>query len=1235
MIRIKYIKNRFARQEPISKEFEYNRDLKLRDYLQKSNLFPDIEKNRLIVIRSGKVETNLEFFIQDKDEITITTAIEVPVIAFLATGTTAISITNMALALKVAFFNVMKVVTLLALGYSVYSAFQKPRMPSFNTSGDGVDSGSPTYGWDGIQTQRDVNIPVPIIYGEHKVGGNVINEYVSTDGNQNYLNTLLAIGEGEIESISDIEINGNPIANFVGVTQTTRLGTNTQTAIDNFEDLHNVVTVNVELLQNAGYTYTTVDSDVEGFEVKLHFPSGIYQTNESNGNISSWSVTVKIEYKLTSSGTWTTAGTETFSAKSQSTIRRYFRQDGLTSGKYDIRVTKTSADNTFYKIGSVFLQSVDEIKTDNLVYPNTALLGLELLASEQLSGASPNITCIVKGRKISAPYILNGGSPVDWEDYYWNEANSEYRLLSDDTSLTWDGTTFSEQYCANPIWCIKDLLTNTRYGLGDYIDSSLFDDDILIEMSKYCEEKLDDGTGTSTYEKRFTLDVVLDSFTQALDLLTQLTASFNSFAFYSAGSIKLRIDKAETPVQLFGMGNIIRDSYSQAWKTIKDMPNVIEVQFLDRDNNYENETIAITDEASINNGDPIRKQAIRLFTTKMSQAIRIGRYALKVAQNIDQTVSFQAGIDAIACQVGDVISVSHDVPQYGFSGRVISGTTSTITLDRTVTIESGKTYKVEVRFADDTIEERTVTDSAGDYTALNVSPNFGQSPTAYDVYSFGESDIQTKPYRIIGLSRDNKDLINITAVEYSTNVYDDSAIEIPENNYSALSTDIPPVQNLSLAEKNVILGDGSIGSHITVSFEKPTSTTYVIKRFKGAKIYISDDSGTTYTYAGETNSGYFVITEGLNEGTTYTVAVTSMSQDGEESGLSSAPSDTITVQGKTLPPDNVTGFDISQNGDSLHFDWNAVTDADLARYIIKKGSEWNTGTVIAELIDTTTFDYPVGQIGSQTYMIKAVDTSGNESSSVASDTIDVTTPPEMNFQLDLDLFSANLEYKLTDLSIIQRNLYNPAYSRPTLALASATTWEEREAENQGWEYQEANNGLVLDSTTVSSGTYEQITPFDLGAVFEFKVVIDSDFANVSGGSVAYAIATSEDNSTWTSFSTISASSTYNGKYVKFKVTLSTSDTSHNVYLYNSIISIQAPSVVLAWGRDLAITSAGQTISYGRTFAFPPRILSTIVNGIDGKVIIDNKTTTTFDVTVKDNAGGTLTTAEIDWEAKGY
>jgi len=56
--------------------------------------------------------------------------------------------------------------------------------PNYGTTGEGIDEGSATYGWEGIRTIQEVGTPIPVIYGRHRVGGNVINAYVRTDGNK-------------------------------------------------------------------------------------------------------------------------------------------------------------------------------------------------------------------------------------------------------------------------------------------------------------------------------------------------------------------------------------------------------------------------------------------------------------------------------------------------------------------------------------------------------------------------------------------------------------------------------------------------------------------------------------------------------------------------------------------------------------------------------------------------------------------------------------------------------------------------------------------------------------------------------------------------------------------------------------------------------------------------------------------------------------------------------------------
>ncbi|MDP2929790.1 MAG: phage tail protein, partial [Candidatus Omnitrophota bacterium] len=617
-------------------------------------------------------------------------------------------------------------------------------------------------------------------------------------------------------------------------------------------------------------------------------------------------------------------------------------------GQYDIKVTRTSEDSQLspLKQGDLAWVQVDEIKTDDHAYPNTALLGVEALADDQLSGAMPNFTCIVKGRKVGIPNILNDTTPVDWEDYYWNNENNEYRLLVDDTPLSWDGTTYVDKWSANPIWCMKDLLLNKRYGLGEFIDSEVLDDELFLEMSRYCEEKVPDGLGG--YEKRFSLDVVIDSSAKALDVISQLSASFRGLPFYSEGIVKLRIDKNEDPVQLFTMGNIIKDSFSESWKSIKEVPNVIEVQYLDKDKDYKQEVIAYVDEAALTSGDPMRKKQVRIFTTHVSQAIREARYALKIAKYINRVVSFKAGIDAIACQAGDVISISHDVPQWGFSGRTLEGsTTIKVVVDQNILVEDGKSYKIMVQFKDDTIEERLVTNTPGVTDEITVSSPFSQVPALYDKYAFGETNKVKKDFRIISMAKNDKNEVEIQAVEHNANVYDDSAITLPVDNYSMLDLTIPSVTDLKLTERLIKLLDGTIENCIDVWFDIPKQNNF-IRRFSKAKVYLSDDN-STWKLRGETNDRVFNIIGDIVDGATYYVKVVTVTEDNEGGSFVDSPSDQITIVGKSAPPSDVSSFLVNQSRDRHYFGWTEIDDVDVLSYEIRWGADWDSGIIEATI----------------------------------------------------------------------------------------------------------------------------------------------------------------------------------------------------------------------------------------------------------------------------------------------
>jgi len=59
------------------------------------------------------------------------------------------------------------------IAYTIYSYTKSPKSSHGNLPSNNALDNSPTYGWEGIKMSIDTRIPVPVVYGEHLVGGNI------------------------------------------------------------------------------------------------------------------------------------------------------------------------------------------------------------------------------------------------------------------------------------------------------------------------------------------------------------------------------------------------------------------------------------------------------------------------------------------------------------------------------------------------------------------------------------------------------------------------------------------------------------------------------------------------------------------------------------------------------------------------------------------------------------------------------------------------------------------------------------------------------------------------------------------------------------------------------------------------------------------------------------------------------------------------------------------------------
>ena len=179
---------------------------------------------------------------------------------------------------------------------------------------------------------------------------------------------------------------------------------------------------------------------------------------------------------------------------------------------------------------------------------------------------------------------------------------------------------------------------------------------------------------TSGYESRCRFDGVFDQKNvSAWTAVLQIFTAGRAMPIKAGRSIIAVVDRPRPVVGVFGQGNIIDGSLELTYKGPKQQPNSVEGDILDQHANYERRMISV-DHPSVQDPtlfDAFRKERVDFRgVTRASQAMRDATYRLNRYNLVRRFAEFSVGPDAVNLLPGDRIRVSHDVPQYGYSGRL-------------------------------------------------------------------------------------------------------------------------------------------------------------------------------------------------------------------------------------------------------------------------------------------------------------------------------------------------------------------------------------------------------------------------------------------------------------------------------------------------------------------------------------------------------------------------------------
>lgn len=771
-------------------------------------------------------------------------------------------------------------------------------------------SASTTYSWSTPTTQAKQGVPIPLTYGTVKVQSpNVLCAHITTDGDKQYLNLLLSGGEGPVTNIKDITIDGNPLANYDDVEVNLRYGTNDQAVIPNFADSYADQSLSYKLTTDDYATQRIDGNATEGIELTFEFPSGLFRSND-DGGLEETSVTIGMEYRKYGAADWLSfkTGSLKVTGSSSSAIRRVVRVDNLAQGQYEVRCKILNQDGTTNRyINTCYWTVVSSIVYDDFSYPNMVLVGIQALATDKLSGSSPNVT--------------------------WKHTRAVVQVWNPNTA------SYEEKPATNAAWACYDLthccrkLKNINTGSYEYLVEGapagliLYDD--FLAWASACDSR----------------GLVCNYI---LDASGDMDAAWKPFEAAGRGKVVRRgtrygciYDHAADPVQMFSVGNIRSGTFSLDYLPIDDRANCVEITYNNEDKDHERDSMMVYGEDydesdSVDNPTQITLDAI----TDPDRIFKEGKYYLRKNKYLIRTCTFEADVDAIACQVGDNILVQHDIPQWGFGGRIVSATTTQLKLDKELTLEAGKTYEITVRLQDDTLVKRSVVAPVETTTTdtITVSTPFEAVPAQYDIYSFGEYGISTKPFTVASITRTNDEVRKISALEYNEAVYTE-ATDVPVINYSQLDSEVA-VTNLSLGQENFRQSDGSVMSNIYVSW-----TVARGKISASFEVFLSTDSGATYRLYAKTSEQSLVIPN-VKELKTYYVKVAA------RLSYSSAAVASITIEGSVVaPPSDLAAFSVSFLNGKYIFSWKkAETGSEITGYEIRKGTTWDSGQLVTRAV---------------------------------------------------------------------------------------------------------------------------------------------------------------------------------------------------------------------------------------------------------------------------------------------
>ena len=1126
---------------------------------------------------------------------------------------------------------------------------------------------------------------------------------------------VLAIPTNTEDYVSRTQSTQNSDFNFRDVSFKTRFGTSSQPAIQSIEDEEltlesgNELSSPIEVLHSnpdgstsVGVARSISDSNavgsssrVDAVKVVIQFPQ--IQKFQDNGDVEGSSVELKIQLAYVggsnpssptnSDGTdnyATVVGSnadfdpndpnatnEIISGRSKDLYQKEYliNLDGNNNfTQVVVRVVRKTPDvataDADKFIDKFEWASFTKVFHEKLAYPDCAYHALRV-SSDQFNKV-PQRAYRIRGIKVRIPGAGANNSGTPTVDI--NTGRIQYP-----DGYIFNGTMGAAVWCSCPSMILLDLLTNSRYGFGAFLDpdntftsngtSTTLDIQSFVAASRYANEIVEE-------EARFSCNVNIQNSNDAFKLINELAGVMRCMPIWSSGTLTITQDRPTDASYLFNLANVTEAGFNYSGASSKQRHTVIKVSFFNnetREIDYAVYGLSETDQVQIDRREKfglIEKTVKAFGCTSEKQAIRLAKAIVFAEEEESEIVSFSTSIDAGSIvRPGAVIEINDPVKSLQRAGgRVnsISDDNTVLTVDDTTTLMSqldGTDQKISVIMSDGTVEQKNidvtetntlqetnnkqikVTSAFTDTSTKKVNPN--------TIWIAESTNLKPQKFRVITIEEQDDINYAITAIKYNdgkyANIEDGTAL--PPRKISVIN-DPPslPATNPTVDERIVVVRNKAV-NFLTISWPTVTGVTQYQVQYR-----LNNGNFTTQIVFRPD----FTI-ENSQQGK-YEFRIYTFNALGTMS--SSFVRTTFDAAGFSEIPENVSGLTFEPVDDrNIRLRWNRSTSLDVihgGRVYIKHNSKtvpldntdaatWNDSANLIEAISGASTEVVVPAF-TGTYLLKFADDGGRFSKTETK--IIITKPDSIPKQIAKTHGEQNNNFNSTN----NDNTGVEVINTNELTLINTNSTGKYFFANEVDLGGDFNVSVERILTTVGHIANQNITQLITGppdGVTWANYAKDGNFSGPSADFVDCKILVETKQSSDSSFSPAVpfASGIFTAKFLRFSLQLASTDPNQNIRIiqagYKLLFDqrVEVGTLLQTSGGTKVVTFNSPFFVGGSGFSgnFTPSVGVSVTGLFFAETFqITNITGTGFTLTIKDKDDNTANvTRTFSYTASGF